>query len=100
MIVPITVGSGIRTKILYAMAQGIPVVSTSIGCEGIDISNNENLYIANTPKEFSDSIDRIIQHPEQTFKMLIKSQNIIKEKYSQKIASDIRIKHFENILEN
>lgn len=53
-IVPITVGGGTRLKILDAMAMGKAIVSTSIGCEGIDVKDGENILIADTPEEFAE----------------------------------------------
>lgn len=52
-IVPLRIGGGTRIKILEAMAAAKPVVSTTIGCEGIDVSPGENILIANSPEEFA-----------------------------------------------
>lgn len=52
MIVPITVGSGIRMKILEAANYGIPVVSTSVGAEGLPLRNGENAFVADNPEDF------------------------------------------------
>jgi len=52
-IVPLRAGSGTRLKILEAMALGRPVVSTSIGCEGLDITNGKELMVADTPELFA-----------------------------------------------
>jgi len=56
MIVPILVGSGIRMKILEAASIGIPFVSTSVGAEGIPVENGKHCFIADTPRDFIDSI--------------------------------------------
>ncbi len=54
VVVPLLAGSGIRIKILEAMAAGKPVVTTSIGCEGIKYEAGKNIIIANTAQEFAD----------------------------------------------
>jgi len=59
VIVPLQVGSGVRVKILEAMARGVPVVSTSIGAEGLDVVAGEHLLIADTPETFSAAIQRL-----------------------------------------
>jgi glycosyltransferase involved in cell wall biosynthesis len=59
-IVPLRAGGGTRLKILEAMALGRPVVSTSIGCEGLDAVDGEHLLIADSPKKFSDSVIRLL----------------------------------------
>jgi glycosyltransferase involved in cell wall biosynthesis len=55
MIVPLWVGSGIRSKILVAWSAGCPVVSTSVGIEGIDAVSGSNAFIADTAVSFADA---------------------------------------------
>jgi polysaccharide biosynthesis protein PslH len=52
-VVPLRAGGGTRLKILEAMALQRPVVSTSIGCEGLEVADNHHLLIANDPEEFA-----------------------------------------------
>lgn len=59
MIVPITVGSGIRMKILEAANFGIPVVSTTVGAEGLPLEDGVNAYISDTPEGFVDRIFKL-----------------------------------------
>ena len=59
MIVPITIGSGIRMKILEASNLGIPFVSTSVGAEGIPVINGKHCLIADNPSDFADAIVRM-----------------------------------------
>lgn len=54
-VVPLRVGGGTRLKVLDAMAMGKAVVSTSIGCEGIDVRHNDHLVIADTPGTFTEA---------------------------------------------
>lgn len=56
MIVPITIGSGIRMKILEASSKGVPFVSTSVGAEGIPVESGKDCFIADKPKDFVDAI--------------------------------------------
>lgn len=56
MIVPITIGSGIRMKILEAAANGIPFVSTSVGVEGLLFHTGTDCFIADDPNSFTSSI--------------------------------------------
>jgi sugar transferase (PEP-CTERM/EpsH1 system associated) len=55
-IVPLRVGGGSRLKILEAMASGVPVVSTTLGAEGLDVADGENILIADTTDELSEAI--------------------------------------------
>jgi polysaccharide biosynthesis protein PslH len=56
MVVPLFSGSGIRVKIIEAMALGRAIVSTSIGAEGIDYNPGENLLISNLPCDFAEMV--------------------------------------------
>lgn len=56
LIVPITVGSGIRMKILEGVNHGLPVVSTSIGAEGLPLISGEDSYVADSPEQFVQCI--------------------------------------------
>jgi polysaccharide biosynthesis protein PslH len=55
-IVPLLAGGGMRVKILDAWARGIPVVSTTIGAEGITYNLGKDILIGNTPEEFARAI--------------------------------------------
>lgn len=59
-IVPLRSGSGLRVKILNAMAMGLPIVSTSVGCEGIGVEHGRDLLIADTSQEFADAVLRLL----------------------------------------
>ena len=59
MIVPITIGSGIRMKIIEASNLGVPVVSTSVGIEGLGFTDGKDCLIADTPEDFVMSVRKI-----------------------------------------
>lgn len=53
-VVPLRAGGGTRLKILEAMALSRPVVTTSIGCEGLEVADGKHLLIADTPDQFAE----------------------------------------------
>ncbi|MEX2314453.1 MAG: glycosyltransferase family 4 protein, partial [Thermomicrobiales bacterium] len=55
-VVPLHAGGGTRLKILEAFASGVPVVSTTIGAEGLDLVPGEHLLIADTPDTFASAV--------------------------------------------
>lgn len=59
-VAPLRAGGGTRLKILEAMALGRPVVSSSLGCEGLDVVNGEHLLIADRPDHFAQEMVRIL----------------------------------------
>ncbi|OFX57333.1 MAG: hypothetical protein A2046_09420 [Bacteroidetes bacterium GWA2_30_7] len=60
MVVPLLSGSGMRVKIIEGLALGKTIVSTSIGAEGIDITHNQNIIIADSTKSFKDSLNTVL----------------------------------------
>ena len=58
-IVPLLSGAGMRVKILDAWCWGLPVVSTTVGAEGLRIQEGDNLLLADDPNSFSESVLRI-----------------------------------------
>lgn len=59
-VVPLRVGGGTRLKILNAWAMGNAIVSTSVGCEGLEARNGENILIADTPESFAAAVHRLL----------------------------------------
>jgi glycosyltransferase involved in cell wall biosynthesis len=58
--VPLRIGGGTRLKILEAMAHGLPVVTTSIGCAGLDVQHGRDVLIADDPEQFASWVDRLL----------------------------------------
>jgi polysaccharide biosynthesis protein PslH len=56
VIVPLRVGGGTRLKILEAMAMGVPVISTTIGAEGIEAQNGEEILLADSVEEMISAL--------------------------------------------
>lgn len=63
-VVPLQAGSGIRVKILEALAYGLPVVSTSIGVEGLPVESGKHLLIADSGEGFADAIRTLLDRPD------------------------------------
>lgn len=63
MIVPLLAGSGIRVKIIEGMAYGKCIVSTSIGAEGVPYTHQKNIWIADTPEDFANTIVHLVENP-------------------------------------
>lgn len=58
---PVLFGAGTLNKVLEPLALGIPVVSTSMCVEGLDLKDNEEIFIADDPKEFAAKVVRLLQ---------------------------------------
>lgn len=60
MVVPLRAGGGMRVKIINALSQGIPMVSTTLGCEGINVTNNKDILIADDAESFAAATVRLL----------------------------------------
>ena len=63
-VVPLRIGSGTRLKILEALAMGKAIVSTSVGAEGLDLKNGEEIFIADEPDAFADAVTQLLTDAE------------------------------------
>jgi glycosyltransferase involved in cell wall biosynthesis len=81
-VVPIRVGGGTRIKILDAWAMGRPVVSTSVGCEGLDAVDGENILIRDTPDSFADAVLDVVSNPELQSHLAANARKTAEESYS------------------
>jgi sugar transferase (PEP-CTERM/EpsH1 system associated) len=64
VVVPLRAGAGTRLKILEAMAMGRPVVSTTLGAEGLDVVNGTSILLADTPADLAAAVDSVLASPE------------------------------------
>jgi len=84
MIVPLLSGSGMRIKIIEAMALGKAVITTSVGVEGINAVNGESVIIANSPSEFALAIDDLMSDPLKTAEIGKRARLIVEAKYDNR----------------
>jgi glycosyltransferase involved in cell wall biosynthesis len=82
LLAPIRVGGGTKYKIIESMACGLPVITTTIGAQGIDISQTQKeIWIAQDITEICEAIDDIIRSPERLDR-LKSARMIVEKKYS------------------
>jgi len=97
LVVPIRIGTGIRVKIIEAMANGIPIVSTKIGCEGIKgIKDGVNIMIRDNPLEFAEAVERILVDKKLAESISKSGYELVKKYYSTENLKEIIKKICEN----
>lgn len=85
-IFPLTLGAGIKVKVLHCMALGIPVITTDVGAEGID-EQGKHLYLANTEAEILEGMINMLDREKR---MQYKScQQYVSEKFNWTLTEDI-----------
>jgi glycosyltransferase involved in cell wall biosynthesis len=87
-VVPLRAAGGTRLKILEAMAFGRPVVSTTIGCEGLDVVDGEHLLVANHPEDFAEKTVRLLTERQLYQDITIAGRKLVVTKYDWNIIAD------------
>ena len=86
-IVPLRIGSGIRVKIIELLAAGHNVISTSIGIEGLPLTDNENIILADTGEEFINKIDLFFSGKYNSKQIGVNGRQVVRNNFSwSKIA--------------
>jgi polysaccharide biosynthesis protein PslH len=80
-VVPLRMGGGTRLKVLEGMSMAKAVVSTSVGCEGIDVSHDEHLLIVDEPRAFADAVLRLLADRERRLELGRKGRALVERQY-------------------
>lgn len=96
MIVPLLSGSGIRIKIIEAMAMGKAVISTSVGAEGINYTDRKDIIIANSEEEIAAAMIELSQHPEKIPAIGENARKLIQDQYDNKKIIKNLIKFYQS----
>ena len=97
MIVPITVGSGIRMKILEASSKGVPFVSTTVGAEGIPVTDGKDCFLTDDPDTF---VQDILKLQNQTLRQqfITNAHEMVKSHYSLEALRKNRMEIYNKVL--
>ena len=93
-IVPLRIGGGTRLKIYEAMAARIPVVSTTIGAEGLDVQDGETIAITDSPQDFADRSVALLEDADARHRMAQRAWEMVSACYSWEVVS----RKFEQLL--
>jgi glycosyltransferase involved in cell wall biosynthesis len=80
-IVPLRIGGGTRLKIFEAMSMKKAIVSTSVGAEGLPVTNGDALKIADTPADFAAAVVELLTRPGVAKQMGERAGNIVRQKF-------------------
>ena len=86
--VPLRMGSGTRLKVLEGLSMGKPMVSTALGCEGIDVVDGQHLLIADTAAAFADAVLDVMTRPELARRLSDEGRALMLRQYRWEHAVD------------
>jgi polysaccharide biosynthesis protein PslH len=80
-VVPLRSGSGTRLKILEAMAMEVPIVSTTIGAEGLEVIPGRHLLLADEPEDFASAVTRLMYDQQLARSLATEGRKLVEKKY-------------------
>ncbi len=83
-VVPLRMGGGTRLKVLEAMAMGKAIVSTPLGCEGLDVTPGKHVLLADEPADFADQIIALFNDPARARLLGQQARDLVKSRYAWK----------------
>lgn len=95
VIVPLLVGGGVKLKLLEAMALGRPVVTTSIGAEGIELEAGNHVEVADDAEEFAGRVVALLQDPRKRRTLAAHARRLIEERYDWDTLVDSKMRDYE-----
>jgi len=98
MVVPLFSGSGIRIKIIEAMACGKVVISTTIGAEGIEYQDGTHLMIADNPEQFVEAISRVMADESLRISIGTKARELILAQHNNKILIEKLVQFYQRLI--
>jgi glycosyltransferase involved in cell wall biosynthesis len=81
-VVPIRVGAGTRLKVLEALAHHLPLVTTTVGCEGVDVEDGRTALIADDPRTFADACLRMLDDDDLRQRLADAGAELFADRYS------------------
>jgi len=98
-VVPLRLGSGTRLKILEAMSMHKPVVTTSIGSEGIDVVHGESVLVADKPDEFATAVIDLLRDAALRRKLARTGNELVRQRYDWSVIGGLINSYLMEIVE-
>jgi glycosyltransferase involved in cell wall biosynthesis len=93
VVVPVRAGGGMRVRILEAFSKGMPVVTTTMGLEGIEAVNGKDVVVEDDPRRFANAIVKLIDTPEFRSQLSCNGRLLVEKNYDWRILLD-QLDHF------
>ena len=97
-VVPLRVGGGTRLKVLEAMAAGTPVVSTTLGAEGLAVTHGKDILIADTPEAMAEAVVTMQPDSSQRQELVGNARRLVQTLYDWNVVGEILLRlHAEQV---
>ncbi|KPL81043.1 hypothetical protein ADN00_00450 [Ornatilinea apprima] len=85
-VVPVKVGGGMRVRILECFARNVPVITTTIGAEGIEVSDGDNIFIEDEEEKFAQRIIDVLGNEPLRHKVVGNAKDLLLKKYDWSVV--------------
>ena len=85
-IIPVRAGGGMRVRILEAFSRAMPVITTTIGLEGIDAQPGKDVLVADRPNEFADAVIRLLGDRSLQDQLSSNGRQLVESKYDWQVT--------------
>ena len=99
-VVPLRVGGGTRLKVLDAMAMGKAMVSTTVGCEGIDVAPGQHLLIADAAEAFADATLALLGDAGRRFALGRAARDLVERRYAWPVIGNQLLDAYGHAVDN
>ena len=86
MVIPVRAGGGMRVRILEAFARAIPVVTTTVGLEGIQAQPGKDVLVEDNPVEFARSVIELLQNKQLQDQLSRNGRKLVEDKYDWQVV--------------
>lgn len=98
LVAPLLLGAGVKIKILEAMSSGIPVLTNTIGIEGIFAENQKEFFLCKTADEYIEGIHKLSETPELVERISAAAKSFINQNYNYEKDAAIFCERLEQLL--
>jgi glycosyltransferase involved in cell wall biosynthesis len=99
LVVPLRIGGGTRIKIFEGMAMGVPIVSTTVGAEGLPVVHNRDILMADEPEGFAYETVSLLKNASKAKAIADSALHMVREHYTWQAVSGVFESHCFNLLE-
>jgi len=97
VVVPLRIGGGTRLKIVEAMAKSKAIISTRIGAEGIDVTHDRDVLLADTPRDFANQVVRALSEPELAQRLGEQARILAEQRYAWTAVVGQLVRFYEQL---
>jgi glycosyltransferase involved in cell wall biosynthesis len=97
-VVPLRIGGGTRLKILDALAMSKAIVSTSVGCEGLHVTDGQDIIVADQPDAFARQVLGLLSEGARAQSLGRRGRELVERQYDWRVIADSLLQAYQNTI--